>query len=106
MLSDDFADVFTDWGLSDCAKAILSAATDTPQPSKQLIRKAGYQVGSYARQTITDLVRSGRLLRTPDGLRRNPYIAKGNNPRLTTTQGHPVANNVIYIGWYYAVPTA
>jgi len=51
-------------------RRLLEAATDRAVPAKQLIRQAGYLLNSYSRQAITDLVRWGYLLRTPEGLRR------------------------------------
>lgn len=57
-------------GLRDVEEALLAAAGPEPVPGKAIARKAGYRWNSYTRAALAELVRSGRLLRTPDGVQR------------------------------------
>jgi hypothetical protein len=51
---------------------LVAAATSNPIPGKALIRKAGLRYNSANRQALSDLARSGKLTRTPDGYRLTP----------------------------------
>ena len=46
---------------------ILRVASLAPVPAKVLVKRAGLRANSASRAAITDLVRGGKLLRTPDG---------------------------------------
>jgi hypothetical protein len=56
-------------GLKRVHMQLLAKATQAPIPTKQLIRAAGYDPNSYARDAVTYLCRNGYLERTPDGVR-------------------------------------
>lgn len=65
-----FATASAEPGLRDVEEALLAAAGTEPAPGKAIARKAGYRWNSYTRAALAELVRSGRLLRTPDGMQR------------------------------------